>query len=372
MDRPDTPLACNGVAVHKDSTWLRQAKSRAITEGTGLAGIAEDSGVSTHTIRKWLKRHNLQFTKREVASYTTIWNKGVGGYKRSPHTAETIAKMRAAARRGPASNLWRGGADRSERLKITDWCSRHRKEFLIAAGYRCTNCESSERLELHHIKAVVDRPDLAYEPTNIQVLCKSCHAERHALNGDKKKWRERSRGNMLTVHWSKVRHVEFVGEQMTYDLEIEHASHNYVGNGIVVHNSQRYQDANKLGDMVERECRLQDTKNRQNSLETDHEPHHENWSLDQAEVWKAATRAYQYALQRGVAKEVARALLPEGLTPSRLYMNGTMRSWIFYLKQRLHPSTQKEHRLVADEALAVLRTVAPVTMSAFFPNESNQ
>lgn len=136
--------------------------------------------------------------------------------------------------------------------------------------------------------------------------------------------------------------------------------------------SQRYQDATKLGDMVERECRLQDTKNRQNSLETDYEPHHENWSLNQAEVWKAATRAYQYALQRGVAKEVARALLPEGLTPSRLYMNGTMRSWIFYLKQRLDPSTQKEHRLLAEEVLAVLRNVAPVTMGAFFPNESNQ
>jgi thymidylate synthase (FAD) len=75
---------------------------------------------------------------------------------------------------------------------------------------------------------------------------------------------------------------------------------------------------------------------------------------------------YSEALKRGIAKEQARALLPEGLTPSKLYVNGTMRSWITFLQARLDPSTQKEHRLVAQDVLAVLRDVAPVTMSAFF------
>lgn len=136
--------------------------------------------------------------------------------------------------------------------------------------------------------------------------------------------------------------------------------------------SQRYQDATKLGDMVERECRLQDTKNRQNSLACDDLHLQESWALWQHEVRSLTARIYQAALDAGIAKEQARALLPEGLTPSRLYMNGTMRSWIFYLKQRLDPSTQKEHRLLAEEALSVLRDVAPVTMGGFFPNESNQ
>jgi thymidylate synthase (FAD) len=75
---------------------------------------------------------------------------------------------------------------------------------------------------------------------------------------------------------------------------------------------------------------------------------------------------YGEALHRGIAKEQARALLPEGLTPSRLYVNGTMRSWITFLQARLDPSTQKEHRLVAQDVLSVLRGVAPVTMDAFF------
>lgn len=134
--------------------------------------------------------------------------------------------------------------------------------------------------------------------------------------------------------------------------------------------SQRYEDAGKLGDMVKRECRLQDTTNRQSSLECDHLPEHKkHFASLQQQVWKLAESAYHLALSNGIAKEQARALLPEGLTPTRLYMNGNIRSWIFYLKQRLDPTTQKEHRIVAEQVLAVLREVAPVTAAAFFGEE---
>ena len=131
--------------------------------------------------------------------------------------------------------------------------------------------------------------------------------------------------------------------------------------------SQRYQDATKLGEWELRECRLQDTKNRQNSTPCEDALVAEMWSMEQDRIATIAWDAYETALANGIAKEQARALLPEGLTPSRLYMNGTVRSWVHYLGQRLHPSTQKEHRLVAEQALAVLREVAPVTTEAFFP-----
>lgn len=133
--------------------------------------------------------------------------------------------------------------------------------------------------------------------------------------------------------------------------------------------SQRYADVNQLPDWELRECRLQDTANRQNSLECVHQPTRARWDALQRDVADAAFMAYERALHLGIAKEQARALLPEGLTPSRLYMNGNMRSWIFYLCQRLDPSTQKEHRLIADQVLTVLRTVAPLTMAAFFDEE---
>jgi len=130
--------------------------------------------------------------------------------------------------------------------------------------------------------------------------------------------------------------------------------------------SQRYQDAGKLGTIVNRECRLQDTKNRQNSLECTDDKVRMEWESLQHRVERTAVNAYRQALDLGIAKEQARALLPEGLTMSRMYMNGNMRSWIFYLKQRLDPTTQKEHRELAEQVLQVLRGVAPITMDAFF------
>lgn len=130
--------------------------------------------------------------------------------------------------------------------------------------------------------------------------------------------------------------------------------------------SQRYADATQLGDFTTRECRLQDNKNRQNSLETDNFELTVWWTAAQKRMIDETQFLYGEALKRGIAKEQARALLPEGLTPSKLYVNGTMRSWITFLQARLDPSTQKEHRLVAQDVLSVLRGVAPVTVSAFF------
>lgn len=134
--------------------------------------------------------------------------------------------------------------------------------------------------------------------------------------------------------------------------------------------SQRYADATQLGDFTTRECRLQDNKNRQNSLQTDDFDLTVWWTAAQKRMIDETQFLYGEALKRGIAKEQARALLPEGLTPSKLYVNGTMRSWITFLQARLDPSTQSEHRLVAQDVLTVLRGVAPVTVSAFFGEQS--
>ena len=134
--------------------------------------------------------------------------------------------------------------------------------------------------------------------------------------------------------------------------------------------SQRYADATQLGEFAIRECRMQDNKNRQNSLATDDFDLTVWWAAAQARMIAETEFLYSEALKRGIAKEQARALLPEGLTPSKLYVNGTMRSWITFLQARLDVATQKEHRLVAQDVLAVLRDVAPVTVGAFFPLEN--
>lgn len=131
--------------------------------------------------------------------------------------------------------------------------------------------------------------------------------------------------------------------------------------------SQRYADASQLPPAELRECRLQDHKNRQNSLATADPDQAEWWTAVQQTVLQDALELYKAALANGIAKEQARALLPEGLTPSRLYVSGTLRSWITYCQVRTDPSTQKEHRQIAAQVVEVLRSAAPVAIGAFFP-----
>nr|AIA13788.1 Thymidylate synthase complementing protein [uncultured bacterium] len=119
--------------------------------------------------------------------------------------------------------------------------------------------------------------------------------------------------------------------------------------------SQRYANATKdLGFIVNRETRLQDDKNRQNSIEVDDYALDREFRVWQNEVTKKANAAYQWAINNGIAKEQARCFLPEGLTVSRMYMAGTVRSWIHYCDLRMGNGTQKEHMLVAKSAWSEL------------------
>lgn len=114
--------------------------------------------------------------------------------------------------------------------------------------------------------------------------------------------------------------------------------------------SQRYADPTKDMGFVTREARLQDTKNRQNSIETSDEELQRDWEFIQSIITEKAEYAYKWAIDNGVAKEQARAVLPEGLILSRMYMAGSLRSWIHYCQLRAGPETQKEHREIALDA----------------------
>jgi len=124
--------------------------------------------------------------------------------------------------------------------------------------------------------------------------------------------------------------------------------------------SQRYADPTKDLSFVLREARLQDTNNRQNSVENTNLALAAWWEERQKRVIKEAKNAYEWAIQNGIAKEQARAVLPEGLTVSRLYMNGTLRSWIHFIELRSANGTQKEHQEVARECAKVIAEVFPL------------
>ena len=165
------------------------------------------------------------------------------------------------------------------------------------------------------------------------------------------------------AHWSPLEMVSVCLEiTTTRDIArqiLRHRSFSYQ------EFSQRYADPTKDLDFVIREARLQDTKNRQNSVELDPENDGQTimagaWRNKQQQLLDLAKDTYQWAIDNGIAKEQARAVLPEGLTVSRLYMNGTLRSWIHYLQVRSGNGTQKEHMEIALECAKVIAKVFPM------------
>jgi len=131
--------------------------------------------------------------------------------------------------------------------------------------------------------------------------------------------------------------------------------------------SQRYADPTKDLNFVLREARLQDTKNRQNSIEMEatigNAMIQDEWKQRQIDIIRQVKETYEWAINKGIAKEQARAVLPEGLTVSRLYMNGTLRSWIHFIELRSGNGTQLEHQQVALACAKVIATIFPMTDS---------
>ena len=124
--------------------------------------------------------------------------------------------------------------------------------------------------------------------------------------------------------------------------------------------SQRYANPVKDLEFVTREARLQDPKNRQNSIESKNETLESEWTQIQLDLIENSKKAYNWAIENGIAKEQARAVLPEGNTVSRLYMNGTLRSWIHYIELRSANGTQKEHMEIAIACAEVVSSIFPM------------
>ena len=160
-------------------------------------------------------------------------------------------------------------------------------------------------------------------------------------------------------HWSPLEMVHMTMEiKTTRDIArqiLRHRSFSFQ------EFSQRYAVAPGF---ESREARLQDTKNRQNSVETDDRDLNEWWSMQQKHVQNTAELAYTEALDKGIAKEQARALLPEGLTQSTLYMAGSLRSWVHYCDLRRGNGTQKEHAEIADKCWEIIGIHFPDVVKA--------
>ena len=223
----------------------------------------------------------------------------------------------------------------------------------------CGHDGSINRLEMSHIKAHDGNPALAFDETNLQTLCSACH-RKHDIKEQGKVY-----GWTLgmTAKWGKISSQTYIGIEETYDIEMDHPTHNFVADGIVVHNSQRYSESSKLGSSVMPHLRRQDIKNRQNSIDDLDAEQVGKYYRRISQLFEDAEHLYKEMTSDGVAKECARSILPLS-TPTRLYMNGSLRSWITYIALREKNGTQLEHMQIAKEAKEIFCAQFPIIAEA--------
>lgn len=204
------------------------------------------------------------------------------------------------------------------------------------------------------------KPTMEFEGLdNVQELIAFCARVSNPSNQYNSETSERLVKYLIThQHWSPLEMVNACVEiTTTRDIArqiLRHRSFSFQ------EFSQRYADPTKDLNFVTREARLQDVTNRQNSIETNNSDLEIEWQHRQKALLIRVKEEYKWAITNGIAKEQARAVLPEGLTVSRMYMNGTLRSFVHYIQLRSGPETQKEHRLIALDCAKEIAKIFPL------------
>lgn len=203
----------------------------------------------------------------------------------------------------------------------------------------------------------VDLPEYIKTPQELVAYCARVSNPANQLNTETSE--RLIRYLIRHKHWSPLEMVNACLEiETTRDIArqiLRHRSFSFQ------EYSQRYADPTKDFEFEFREARLQDTKNRQNSIETDDRNLHDMWKIKQRDLANSALETYKWAINNGIAKEVARAVLPEGMMMSRMAMNGTIRSWIHYIQLRSANGTQKEHMEIALACAQAITRIFPLT-----------
>lgn len=386
--RDDSPLfAANGLPLHQSKEWLADQRStdRSVSE------IAENAGVSYHTIRKWLRNHGLEFSSKERGALSGRSQRGQRRqFSRRPISAEGLANIRQA-RSGTQSNFWKGGVA-SERASIGRWTTDHAAAVHQHCGHRCAICQQSGKLHAHHVDPVWHNAARALDIENLTSLCDTCHRRLHAndlelefladvgsqlgLSGfferhparqvlDRK---PRPRPTRLCRQFVPLAKIEYVGEEMTYDVAVEGPHHNFVANGFIVHNSFNEESGRyvKLDDefCVPESFRVRIGK----AMDYQYAdlPPDENAAM-QAEVnahYEVARALYESLLQRGVAREHARMVLPVAQYTTFFWTVNAL-ALMNFLNLRNSPHAQAEIQAYASVIEDMFRERMPWTHAAF-------
>ncbi len=375
-------LVAEAPALYQDREWL----DRQYTEKKRSIGdIAEDCGVSCHTIRKWLTRHQLTDPERgRFSEGEAPWNKDQT-YELGPRQlSDDWIEANRRARGGSASNFWRGGIS-PERDAIGRWTTQVASRVHSANGWTCQLCaQRAAELHCHHIVPVWADESQAREVTNLTTLCAPCHRE---VTGNELEYVERLGGGPTRTEWQRrprvpwnklsntrlvrVERFEYVGVCETYDLEVEGPFHNFIANGIVTHNSvNEYSGRYSLMPLLFYKPDLEhfSLQSAENSQGRQSEPApvelYEKTVAHWERVRREASQGYRWMVEEEVARELARIDLPLS-TYTQWYWKIDLHNLFHFLTLRADPHAQWEIQEFARVMAGMLKRVAPLSYEAW-------
>jgi thymidylate synthase (FAD) len=366
--RDDAELLVNGKLAYQDREWLLAHYHE---RNMDQASIARLAGVSAHTIRAWVRKHGLQ---KPMGSWTVgraPWNRGrryTAGWK---HTDEA-RRLFAEQKTGDGNPQWRGGIT-PEGMLLRKPLMDRRREIYQRDEWRCRLCAlHSNELTLHHVIPVWARPDLADDEQNVVSLCRPCHLN---VNGRELEYVERfgrelveipadarppaGRGNVLVPRRVRIRSITYLGEQETFDLEMEGPNHNFVANGIITHNSQlsqRYVDESHIGFVVPPE--IDEGADAFRIWSVACEQSLENYRALLSEVTDQVGDHGPATMRKKRARQAARSVLPN-CAETKIVVTGNARAWRHFMEMRGSAGADVEIRRLAAATLEALHAEAP-------------
>ncbi len=378
-------LMANGAEAYRDGEWMAGLRRR----GASVDEMAQAAGCSYHTIRKWLKRHELSFGPGETRfeKGASPWNEGLS-YRNGPMTLTLAQRQkRAFHRSGERSNFWRGGVS-TERQRVAAWVARQAPLLHAQNGHACGSCGAhASTLHAHHIVPVWMDPSRSRDISNLTSLCEPCHRAVHrnreselafakahhgALDPAWEVAPRRSGDHRLLAHPVKVLGITYLGMQQTFDLRVKGDWHNFVANGLVVHNSEFNEISGRYVEFPEDEFyvpevfRQQAKVNKQGSegAVEDQGAAHAAY-LDSC---RASVAQYKALLALGVCKEQARCVLPLGLY-SEVYWTVSLQAAAHFIRLRSEGHAQWEIQRYAEAVRGVVEGVYPVSLKALLASD---
>jgi thymidylate synthase (FAD) len=361
-----------GGGMYRDYEWMKEQREL----GHNVTTIAANAGCSYHTVRKWLKIHNLKFDPL-LNLKGVPWNKGMGGY--SMFTLE--GKLAQSKRlleyyknnpRQKQSTTWR--------QEVNRWTSQIAKLVHEKNGYTCQKCACrGKKLNAHHIIPVLVDPTKAKDIDNLISVCVECHHKIHSSEANTKefmekvstqpiietKWKKKGHRTGLHVHYTEIVKIEFVGQETVYDISVDHKSHNFVANGMVVHNSENEISRRYCKDIPEyytpkwRSSPTDGAKQGSSDFMKNTTKQEQRYR----DVCDDAIEIYQELLDHGVAPEQARFVLPQGMYTEWIW-TGSLAAYARVCKLRLDPHAQWEVQMFAKAISEIIQPLFPVSWKA--------